>query len=54
MTKQQKLDQVTSMVQELRRWYTWNEVAAMFSAIWQGMDTAKNAAQDTPNENPVP
>lgn len=46
MTKQQKLDQITDMVQELRKFYTWDEVAAMFSAIWNGLEAAKNAAQE--------
>ena len=41
------------MVQELRKWYTWDEVAAMFIAIWNGLETAKGVAQENTNANPI-
>lgn len=44
MTKQQKVDQVTAIVQEAKRHYTFQEFADMFLAIWNGLETAKNAA----------
>lgn len=50
MTKQQKVEQVTNIVEDARRFYTLQEFSEMFLAIWNGLETAKNAAiEGAPN-----
>lgn len=51
MTKTQKVENVTRIVEEARRWYTLEEFSNMFLAIWGGMETAKAAAIE--NTEPV-
>ena len=47
MTKEQKVTQVTNIVEEARRFYTQTEFSNMVFAIWQGLEGAKTIAQDT-------
>lgn len=46
MTKEQKVIEVTNIVEAARRFYTLDEFRSMFLAIWNGLETAKNAAVD--------
>lgn len=53
MTKDQKVKQVSDLVEEARRWYTKAEFAQMIDKVWDGLDRAKEIAQDNTNANPV-
>jgi hypothetical protein len=46
MTKQQKVENITAIVEEARKHYTQTEFANMVFAIWQGLDGAKTIATD--------
>lgn len=46
MTKQQKVDYINVLVLEMRKHFTWPELAAMFKAVWDGLEAAKTAAID--------
>jgi len=46
MTKQQKLDNVSDIVEEARKHYTLQEFSDMFLAIWNGFELAKTKATD--------
>ena len=46
MTKQQKVDQVTAIVQEAKKHYTLQEFSDMFLAIWNGLEVARTKAVD--------
>lgn len=48
MTKEQKVTEVTDLVQELRTRYTFQEFADMVVAIWNALETAKTKAVDNP------
>lgn len=55
MTKTQKVDDVTATVQNARRYYTFEEYATMFQAIWNGLEAAKAAAiEPAPEPTPGP
>lgn len=44
MTKEQKVANVTNIVEEARKHYTQTEFANMVFAIWQGLEGAKTIA----------
>lgn len=44
MTKEQKVKNVTAIVEEARKHYTQTEFANMVFAIWQGLEGAKTIA----------
>ena len=46
MTKQQKVDNVSEIVEEARKHYTLQEFSDMFLAIWNGFELAKTKATD--------
>jgi hypothetical protein len=51
MTKQQKVKNVTDIVEEARKHYTQTEFANMVFAIWQGLQGAEAVAVEG---NPPP
>jgi hypothetical protein len=54
MTKEQKVTQITNIVEEARRWYTLDEFRVMVLSIWNGLEVAKNAAQEGKADDSVP
>lgn len=46
MTKEQKVTEITDLVQEMRKRYTFQEFADMVVAIWQALDAAATKAQE--------
>lgn len=46
MTKDQKVVQITNLVEEARRFYTQDEYVNMIRSVWQGLDAAKTIAQE--------
>ena len=44
MTKQQKVEDIVDLVQEKRKFYTFQEFADMVVAVWQAMDAAQAKA----------
>jgi hypothetical protein len=54
VTKEQKVKNVTDIVEEARRFYTQQEFSNMVFAIWQGLDGAKIIAVDGGVNDPVP
>ena len=46
MTKDQKVTEITDLVQEMRKRYTFQEFADMVIAIWNALDTATTKAQE--------
>jgi len=48
MTKDQKVAEVTNIVEEARKRYTLTEFSNMFLAIWNGMEAAKTTAVENP------
>lgn len=46
MTKEQKVTEVTDLVQDLRKRYTFQEFADMVVGIWQALDAAAVKAQE--------
>jgi hypothetical protein len=48
MTKEQKVTEVTDLIQEMRKRYTFQEFADMAVAIWQALDLAATKAVENP------
>jgi hypothetical protein len=46
MTKEQKVTEVTDLVQDLRKRYTFQEFADMVVAVWNALEVAAAAAQE--------
>lgn len=44
MTKQQKTDDITELVKEKRKFYSFQEFADMVVGIWQALDAAQAKA----------
>ena len=48
MTKEQKVTEITDLVQDLRKRYAFQEFADMVVGIWQALDTAATKAVENP------
>ncbi len=54
MTKDQKVENISNIVEEARRWYTKAEFAQMIDRIWDGLDRAKEIAVENNSANSIP